>query len=121
VNVRLIGAAFLMALAISVALSAVIIGAILSTALLVGPAATALKISRGPVRAMATASAIGVIATWLGIVLTYDSYYWWPTGKSWPASFFVVAFVVGAYLVAYLKPARRPVAVVSEEHTCSPA
>jgi zinc/manganese transport system permease protein len=121
VNVRLVGAAFLMALAISVALSAVIIGAILSTALLVGPAATALKVSRGPVRAMATASAIGVIATWLGIVLAYDSYYWPPAGKGWPASFFVVVLVVGAYLVAYLKPARRPVVVVSEEHTCSPA
>jgi zinc/manganese transport system permease protein len=123
VNVRLVGAAFLMALAISVALSAAVIGSILSTALLVGPAATALKIARGPVRAMVTAAVIGVVATWLGTVLAFDSYYWWPQGRGWPPSFFIVALVVGAYLVAYVKPSRtvdRPVQP-AQEHTCSPA
>ena len=49
VPVRAVGAAFLMALAVSVALSAVIIGAVLSTALLIGPAATALRVAKGPV------------------------------------------------------------------------
>jgi zinc/manganese transport system permease protein len=123
VPVRLVGAAFLMALAISVALSAVIIGAVLSTALLIGPAATALRVSRGPVRSMLTAAAIGVAATWLGVLLAYDSYYWPPSGRGWPVSFFVVAFVVGGYLVSYLRPARpaaRP-AMADLEHTCSPA
>jgi len=61
VPVRAVGAAFLMALAVSVALSAVIIGAVLSTALLVGPAATALRLAKGPVRAIVTAAAIGVL------------------------------------------------------------
>jgi len=121
VNVRLVGAAFLMALAISVALSAVIIGSVLSTALLIGPAATALKTTRGPVRAMVTAAGIGVAAIWVGIVLAYDSYYWPPSGKGWPASFFVVVLVVGAYLVAYLKPSRRSAVADSQEHACSPA
>jgi zinc/manganese transport system permease protein len=117
VPVRLIGAVYLMALAISVALSAVIIGAVLSTALLIGPAATALRIARGPIRAMATAAAIGVAATWIGIVLAYDSFYWPPSGHSWPVSFFVVALVVGGYLLTYLVPARR----ARQEHGCSPA
>jgi zinc/manganese transport system permease protein len=123
VHVRLVGALFLMALAISVALSAVIIGSVLSTALLVGPAATALKVTRGPVRAMVTASAIGVAAMWIGVVLAYDSFYWWPTGRGWPVSFFVVALVVAAYLIAYLKPERRPGVEIVEiaEHSCSPA
>ena len=116
VPVRLIGAVYLMALAISVALSAVIIGAVLSTALLIGPAATALRIARGPIRAMATAAAIGVAATWIGIVLAYDSYYWPPHGHSWPVSFFVVALVVGGYLLTYLAPARR----ARQERACSP-
>src|ERR1700689_5735836 len=48
VPVRAVGAAYLMALAVSVALSAVIIGAVLSTALLIGPAATALRLARSP-------------------------------------------------------------------------
>ena len=105
VPVRAVGAAFLMALAVSVALSAVIIGAVLSTALLIGPAATALRLAKGPVRAVAVAAAIGVAAIWIGIVLAYDSFYWWPAGRGWPVSFFVVTLIVGGYLVTYL---RRP-------------
>ena len=108
VPVRAVGVAYLVALAISVSLSSVAIGAVLSTALLIGPAATALRIAKGPVRAMATAAAIGVVVTWLGILLAYDSYYWPPHGHAWPVSFFIVALVVAAYLLTYLRrPARR--------------
>jgi zinc/manganese transport system permease protein len=125
VRVRLVGAAFLIALSVSVALAAVTIGPIMSTALLIGPAATALKLTKGPVRAMATASALGVAATWTGIVLAYDSVAWPPrsdgTGKGWPVSFFIVTLVIGAYLIAYFKPARGSAATGPQEHTCSPA
>ncbi len=108
VPVRAVGVAYLVALAISVSLSSVAIGAVLSTALLIGPAATALRITKGPVRAMAAAAAIGVAITWLGILLAYDSYYWPPHGHAWPVSFFIVALVVVAYLLTYLRrPARR--------------
>src|SRR5580700_10884642 len=44
VPVRAVGAAYLAALAVAVSLSAVVIGAVLSTALLIGPAATALRV-----------------------------------------------------------------------------
>jgi zinc/manganese transport system permease protein len=121
VPVRLVGMAYLMALAVSVALSAVIIGAVLSTALLIGPAATALRVARGPVRALATAAVIGVVATWLGVVLAYDSFYWPPAGHGWPVSFFVVALVVGCYLVTYLRPGRSRPQAPQPEHACSPA
>jgi zinc/manganese transport system permease protein len=108
VPVRAVGAAYLIALAISVSLSAVAIGAVLSTALLIGPAAAALRIAKGPVRAMVTAALIGVAVTWIGILLAYDSYYWPPHGHAWPVSFFIVALVVVAYLLTYLRrPARR--------------
>jgi zinc/manganese transport system permease protein len=108
VPVRAVGAAYLVALAISVSLSAVAIGAVLSTALLIGPAAAALRITKGPVRAMVTAALIGVAVTWIGILLAYDSYYWPPHGHAWPVSFFIVALVVVAYLLTYLRrPARR--------------
>jgi zinc/manganese transport system permease protein len=51
---------------------------------------------------------IGVVVTWLGILLAYDSYYWPPHGHAWPVSFFIVALVVVAYLLTYLRrPARR--------------
>ncbi len=108
VPVRAVGAAYLIALAISVSLSSVAIGAVLSTALLIGPAAAALRIAKGPVRAMVTAALIGVAVTWIGILLAYDSYYWPPHGHAWPVSFFIVALVVVAYLLTYLRrPARR--------------
>jgi zinc/manganese transport system permease protein len=98
--VRAVGAAFLLALAISVSLSAVTIGAILSTALLIGPAAAALRLTKRPGAAIVTASAIGLAATWLGILLAYDSYDWPPVGHGWPVSFFVVAVVFVFYLLA---------------------
>ena len=122
VPVRAVGAVYLMALAVSVALSAVIIGAVLSTALLIGPAATALRVTKGPVRAMATAAGIGVAATWLGIVLAYDSFYWPPAHRGWPVSFFVVALVLVGYLLTYVKRPRRLAPRSPHEGAeCSPA
>jgi zinc/manganese transport system permease protein len=106
-SVRLLGAAYLLALALAVALAAVTIGAILSTALLIGPAAAALSLTARPSRAIAVAAVIGVAATWLGILLSYDSYYWPPQHHGWPVSFFIVALVLAAYLAARLIGARR--------------
>jgi zinc/manganese transport system permease protein len=103
--VRLIGSLYLLAMALSVALSAVTIGAILSTALLVGPAATALHLTRRPGRAIAVAGAVGLAATWLGILLAYDSYRWPPLRHGWPVSFFVVTLVLIAHVVT--RVARR--------------
>ncbi|HYB27074.1 MAG TPA: metal ABC transporter permease [Solirubrobacteraceae bacterium] len=104
--VRLIGALYLLAMALAVALSAVTIGAILSTALLVGPAATALQVTRRPGRAIVTAAAVGIGAMWLGILLAYDSYYWSSNHHAWPVSFFVVALVLLAYVASRSRPAR---------------
>jgi zinc/manganese transport system permease protein len=119
VPVRAVGVAYLVALAISVSLSSVAIGAVLSTALLIGPAATALRIAKGPVRAMVTAAAIGVVVTWLGILLAYDSYYWPPHGHAWPVSFFIVALVVLAYLLTYLRRPTRRRSIFTEGHDLS--
>ena len=130
VPVRAVGVAFLAALAVAVSLSAVVIGAVLSTALLIGPAATALRVTKTPVRAMITAALAGTAATWLGILLAYDSYYWPPGGRGWPVSFFVVALVVLGYLLTYARLPRRrrpgrgqaaPAAQNEEAPACSPA
>jgi zinc/manganese transport system permease protein len=100
IPVRLVGAAYLLALAIAVALCALTIGAILSTALLIGPAAAALRVARRPYVAMLTASLLGLAATWIGILLAYDSYAWPPHEKTWPVSFFVVMLVLAIYLLS---------------------
>ena len=115
VRVRLVGIGYLTALALAVSLSAVTIGAILSTALLIGPAATALRITNRPGRAALIAAVIGVVATWLGVLLAYDSYSWFPTGGGMPVSFFVVTLVFLLYLVSQVRfgprsatPSARP-------------
>jgi zinc/manganese transport system permease protein len=101
-HVRALGVAYLLALAVAVALAALTIGSILSTALLVGPAATALRLTRRPAMAIAAAAAIGVGAMWLGIVLAYDSFDWAAVGTHWPVSFFVVTLIFLGYLLSGL-------------------
>jgi zinc/manganese transport system permease protein len=107
IPVRLVGALYLLALALATALAAITIGTILSTALLIGPAAAALRLTRRPLQAMLLSVAIGIAATWLGIVLAYDSYHWPPQEHGWPVSFFVVALVFGLYLLSGLVDWRR--------------
>lgn len=102
IRIRLVGIAYMLALAVSVGLSSVATGAILSTALLIGPAAAALRLTRRVSSALLVACVIGVAATWLGILLTYDSYYWGHTRRGLPVSFFIVAVVFVAYLLSGL-------------------
>jgi zinc/manganese transport system permease protein len=98
--VRLIGVGFLVALAVAVGLSSLAIGTILSTALLIGPPATALRLTRHMLSALVAACAIGLAATWVGILLAYDSYYWGSSHNAMPVSFFIVAVVFALYLVS---------------------
>lgn len=121
VQVRMVGVAYLGALAIAVSLSAVTIGAILSTALLIGPAATALRITRRTGTAVAVAAVIGVAATWLGILLAYDTAAWSAQGQGWPVSFCVVAVIFTTYLLAALATRRRAAGAVDPAATAAGA
>jgi zinc/manganese transport system permease protein len=84
----------------------VAVGAILSTALLIGPAATALRLTRTVGWAVAAACLIGVGATWLGVLLAYDSYYWGSGHQGLPVSFFIVAVIFAGYLLSGIPAAR---------------
>jgi len=97
---RLVGIVFLGTVSVAVGLSALTIGAILSTALLVGPAAAALRITTRMASAMAVAAAIGIVSSWLGVLLAYDSYYWGSSHHAVPVSFFIVMLVFAAYLLS---------------------
>ena len=120
VPVRIAGALCLAAIALAVSLSAITIGAILSTALLVGPAATALRLTSRPGLVLAWSAVIGVAATWLGVLLAYDSYYWPPSGRGWPVSFFVVVLILIFYLLAQFAGKNAPESR-NEEPACSQA
>jgi len=105
VRVRLTGLVHLLVLAFTVSLSAMTVGAILSTALLIGPAATALRLAKRPGHAIAIATLIGIGATWGGIFLAYDSFYWTP-GHGWPVSFFIVSVIFVVYVIVAAVPER---------------
>ena len=107
IPVRLTGILFLVALALAVELSALSIGAVLSTALLIAPAAAALRLTRRVGIAIVVAIAIGVGSTWLGILISYESYGWSHGAHSWPVSFCIVAVAFIAYLLSGIAvPAR---------------
>jgi zinc/manganese transport system permease protein len=115
VPVRLVSALFLVCMAVAVAEAAQVVGVLLSTALLIGPPATAGYLVARPGPGMALAATIGILETWLGIDLAYVSYNWPPGGRGWPVSFFITSLVLALYLVArLLRPAfrrREPVAL----------
>jgi zinc/manganese transport system permease protein len=107
VSQRWMGLAFMVVLAISVEQTALAVGALLSTAVLVGPAATAARITVNPARAFGLAVLIATAQVWLGIVLAYDSFLWPPVDRGWPVSFFVTTLVVLTYLAVSVGVGRR--------------
>lgn len=107
IRVRVVGVLFMLTLAVAVGLSSIAIGSVLSTALLIGPAATALRITRNLRAALVVACVLGVVVTWLGVVLAYDSFYWFPSSQGLPVSFFIVALTFVGYLLSGLPALRR--------------
>ena len=101
VSLRWVGLLQLLALGLAVAVCALAIGAVLATALLIGPAGAAIRLSRRPGQAILWAMVIGLTAVWGGIWMAYASYYWF-SGNAWPVSFFVVVLVFLFYLAAVL-------------------
>ena len=98
VPVRIVGLLYMLALALAVGLSALAIGAILSTALLIGPAAIALRLTKRIGWAILTAGLLGIANTLLGVLLAYDSYDWSSSHQAWPVSFFIVVMIFLEYL-----------------------
>lgn len=102
VRVRAVGFVFVTVLAVSVGLSSIVIGSILSTALLIGPPASALRVADRLACAFVLAAIAGVAATVAGVVLAYDSYYWFASHRGLPVSLFVVVVVVLEFAAATL-------------------
>ena len=106
VPVRVVGLLYMLSLALAVGLSALAIGAILSTALLIGPAAIALRLTKRIGWTLLTASLLGIANTLLGVLLAYDSYDWSSSHQAWPVSFFIVILIFVEYLVTEIPAVR---------------
>lgn len=95
VPVRLLSIVFLIVIAITVSLAVQVVGALLVFTLLVGPAATAIRIVQRPLWAIVIAIMLGVSYTCLGIFIAANSIYL-------PVSFFIAAISFGVYLTVRL-------------------
>ena len=100
VKVRLVGWTFMATVAVTVGLASLVVGSILATALLIGPAAAAQRLSSSLTKSVLVASVFGVTTTWAGILLAYDSYDWTASHRSLPVSFCVVTVTVIIYVIS---------------------
>jgi zinc/manganese transport system permease protein len=92
VRLRLVGILFLAIVALATAECAQIVGVLLVFALMVGPAATAQRLSSRLGQGIALSTLLALAEAWLGIALA-----WW---TDWPASFWISALSGFAYLAA---------------------
>jgi zinc/manganese transport system permease protein len=99
VPVRLLDVVYLVLVAIAVAQAVQVVGALLVLGLLAAPAATALRLTARPWRALGLAVAIAVADVWLGLAASQV----WP---SLPPSFAIVALAFAGLVAAQV--ARRP-------------
>jgi zinc/manganese transport system permease protein len=90
VPVNLLGMVFLVLVAITVSIAVQITGALLLFTLLIGPAATTIRIVQRPLWAILLAIMLGICYTWLGIFFAANG--------TWPVSFYIATISFGIYL-----------------------
>jgi zinc/manganese transport system permease protein len=89
--VRALDAGFLLVLALAVAATSQITGALLVFALLVAPAAAAQLVTMRPLLGLALSVTFALLIVWLGLGISYFSPY--------PVGFWTTAFAFGLYLL----------------------
>jgi zinc/manganese transport system permease protein len=95
VSLRLVSVLFLAVVAIAVAEAAQVVGVLLIFALMVGPAAAALRLTSSVSRGIGLAVLLALAETWVGIALAYAT--------DWPASFWIVLSSCLVYFASALK------------------
>jgi zinc/manganese transport system permease protein len=104
VPVALLDAIFLLILALAIAATSQITGALLVLALLVAPPACAQQITMRPLAGLALSITFALVIAWLGLAIAYFSIY--------PVGFYVTTLAFGLYVVtrgtaAAVRRARR--------------
>jgi len=94
VSLRLVSVLFMAMVAIAVAEAAQIVGVLLVFTLMVGPAATAQRLTTRLGRGLWLSVILAVAEALLGIVLAYQT--------DWPSSFWITALSGGAYFASLL-------------------
>jgi zinc/manganese transport system permease protein len=94
VSLRLVSVLFLAIVAIAVAEAAQIVGVLLVFALMVGPAATSLRMTSSVGGGVGLSVLLALLETWAGIALAYFT--------DWPTSFWIVLVSCAAYFLSLL-------------------
>lgn len=108
VSLRRISVLFLIVVAVAVAEAAQAVGVLLIFALMVGPAAAALRFSARIVPGIALSVFLALFDSWAGIALAYVT--------NWPPTFWIVTLSCGVYFLSLLRRPARP-AVVHAHHS----
>ena len=99
VPVRALGLAFVVLLALTITMAVQVVGTLLLFALVVTPAATALRITARPARVALIAVVLALAAVWGGLVLS--------AMVDLPPSFFIVSLAVFAWVAVLATVGRR--------------
>ncbi len=94
VPVKLLSILFLIVVAITVSISVQVVGVLLIFTLLVGPAATAMRIVKNPYTAICIAMLLGITYSWLSIFIAAQT--------NLPVSFFIATLSFSTYLLVRL-------------------
>jgi zinc/manganese transport system permease protein len=111
VPVRALGLAFVVLLALTITMAVQVVGTLLLFALVVTPAATALRITARPIRVALISVGLALGAVWGGLVLS--------AMVDLPPSFFIVSLAVTAWVVVLAvvgRRRRRPAALLVDTH-----
>jgi zinc/manganese transport system permease protein len=108
VSLRFISVLFLVIVAIAVAEAAQVVGVLLVFALMVGPAAAALRLTSRIGWGVALAILLALTETWIGIALAYVT--------DWPPSFWIVAVSGLVYFLSLTVKIRTPASKWAHHH-----
>jgi zinc/manganese transport system permease protein len=91
VRVQALSIAFLVILALAIAITVQIVGTLLIFALLVAPAASALQLTARPLRALGVSVVLSLAFTWVGLALAYFT--------DLPVGFFITTLAFAVYVL----------------------
>jgi zinc/manganese transport system permease protein len=99
VSLRLLSTIFLALVALAVSACAQIVGVLLVFTLMVGPAATAQRLTASLWSGLALSAVLALVEAWFGLALAYET--------DWPVSFCIALLSAAAYFIALGTPMRR--------------
>ncbi|MCI4360783.1 MAG: metal ABC transporter permease, partial [Thermoplasmata archaeon] len=90
-----LGLVFMLLLAVAISIAVQVIGVLLIFALMVTPAAIAVRLTRSPLGAIIVSVLVAVFSVWLGLFVAFYS----PPSAQYPPSFFIVTTTFVLYVI----------------------